>query len=476
MIKEKIFREYDIRGVVGEDFDDASFEMMGRALAQMVCEEDTQRGEHPTVRSVVGVGYDCRLSGPVLRQALINGLLAGGVDVMDCGMGPTPQLYYSVLSRGLSGGVQITASHNPGDQNGLKMMIGSRTLSGESIQTLKNLVLKLSNQPAGEFRNQVTGELTEFDAHSAYLAELISRSRSHVKENHGLKVVIDGGNGVGGLIGPQLLRELGCEVVEIYTEPDGRFPNHHPDPTVVENLVDLQAKVLSEGADLGISFDGDADRLGVVDEAGRPIFGDMLLILYGRQLLSEVERPVIIADVKCSQLFFDVLRQEGAETIMSKTGHSLIKARLKELKAHLAGEMSGHMFFAHRYFGFDDAMHASARLIEILSQERRPLSSLLADLPEVVSTPEIRLDCPDEIKFLVAKRAQSAFPEYQTTTIDGVRVRFAEGWGLVRASNTQPALVLRFEAGNASQLQSYRKIVEGRLEQLISDVTDEIVS
>ncbi|MCL4137580.1 UNVERIFIED_CONTAM: hypothetical protein GTU68_047070 [Idotea baltica] len=268
------------------------------------------------------------------------------------------------------------------------------------------------------------------------------------------------------MIAPSVLRGLGCEVIEMYCEPDGKFPNHHPDPTVMVNIAEMRKRVVDEGADAGIAYDGDADRIGVVDEKGGVIFGDMLLIIYGKQLLKEVDKPMIIADVKCSQLFFDELEKMGATTIMAKTGHSLIKAKLKETNAHLAGEMSGHVFFSHRYLGFDDAMHSSARLVEILSSTEDSLSSMLSDIPMVVSTPELRIDCADEIKFDVVAKAQTAFPEYSVNTLDGARIKFPNGWGLVRASNTQPALVMRFEAQTQAELDEYRGIVETRIAEI----------
>jgi phosphomannomutase/phosphoglucomutase len=348
------------------------------------------------------------------------------------------------------------------------MMVGTRTLSGSAIQELRQLVTEdTASSSDGE---KSPGTLSYFDARSAYVSELIHRSQSYVNRARRLKVVVDGGNGVGGLVGPEVLRQLGCEVIELYTEPDGSFPNHHPDPTVVENLADLRATVLKTRADLGIAWDGDADRIGVVDENGEPLFGDMLLIIFGRQLLKEVDNPIIIADVKCSDSLFSTLSSEGAQTVMAKTGHSLIKGKMKEMGAHLAGEMSGHMFFAHRYFGFDDAIHASARLIEILSNTDQSLSSFLDGVPKLCSTPEIRFDCPDELKFQIVDLATKAFSNYPLVTIDGIRVRFEKGWGLVRASNTQAALVLRFEANDKNALQQYQSQIEGKLSNIIDSL------
>lgn len=465
--KDTIFREYDIRGVVGRDFDAGFAYELGRVLADIVIEAG---GSSAQKRCRVGVGFDCRVSAPEMTAALQEGLTAGGVDCILGGMGPTPQLYYMVFAMNLDGGVQITASHNPGDQNGFKMMVGHRTLSGKDIQEIKRRVFQRarssSKSGVGDGGSREQGQVVSVDARSAYIQELVSRSRPKMGAVRRVKVVVDGGNGVGGLVGPPLLRELGCEVIELYTEPDGNFPNHHPDPTVVDNLKALREVVLREKADVGIAWDGDADRIGIVDENAQPIFGDMLLVIFGRQLLKEVPHPKIIGDVKCSELMFSDLAKRGAETIMSKTGHSLIKAKLKEVKADLAGEMSGHMFFAHRYYGFDDALHASARLVEILSNTTQRVSEFLADLPQTVSTPELRVDCPDEIKFTVAERAKDLFPEFNTNALDGVRVTFPHGWGLVRASNTQACLVMRFEADTQAHLTEYQRIVEDRIRQL----------
>lgn len=464
--KETIFREYDIRGVVGRDFDAGLARALGRAFAAKVRKAFSADDPKRAAELKVAVGYDCRLSGEELRTALSEGLIAGGVSVIDSGMGPTPQLYFTVVTRELAGGIQVTGSHNPGDQNGFKMMVGLKTLSGADIAALKDAVFALTPETPGA---APLAKLEKIDGRTPYIQELINRSKGQMGERK-VKVIVDGGNGVGGLVGPAVLRGLGCEVVELYTEPDGRFPNHHPDPTVLENIEELRRRVVSEKADLGIAWDGDADRIGVVDEKGDPIWGDMLLTIYGRQLLKEVPKPTIIGDVKCSELMFSDLRAKGATTVMSKTGHSLIKAKLKELHAELAGEMSGHIFFAHRYFGFDDALHASARLVEIVSQLQGKVSGILADLPKMVSTPEIRVDCPEEVKFKVAELAKERFPEYEVNTLDGVRITFPRGWGLVRASNTQPVLVMRFEAEGEQELQEYQRLVEDRIAKLRAEL------
>lgn len=458
LANKSIFRKYDIRGVVDKDLDAEFACRLGQALAYIVKREFGAANSIPQF----GVGYDCRSSSPEFKEKFISGLLSQGLDALDCGMGPTPQLYHAVVSRNLSGGVQITASHNPGDENGFKIMVGGRTLSGGDILELRNLVTQEKLHDVKD-----TGAVEICDTRTAYLEDLVKISIHRVSRSRKLKVVVDAGNGVGGLIAPDLLKRLGCEVIELFTEPDGSFPNHHPDPTIADNLLDLRKLVVLHGADFGVAYDGDADRIGVIDERGELIFGDVLLILFGRQLIKEIKNPIIIGDVKCSDLLFRILEEEGAKTEMVQTGHSLIKAKLKDLGAHLAGEMSGHIFFADRYYGFDDAMHATARLVEILSNTECSLSDLLVDIPKSYSTPEIRFDCPEDLKFRVvdevAQAVASDLPAYKISRIDGVRVSFPRGWGLVRASNTQSALIMRFEAQSEEELTEYREEIEQRV-------------
>lgn len=455
-IQEHIFREYDIRGTVGVDLSVEFAELLGRAFAGLL----KDRG-----KSDIVVGWDCRLSSPGYAQALAKGLASEGISVVLTGMGPTPQLYYSIFKRNAGAGIQVTGSHNPADMNGFKLCVGTQTLSGEDIQDLKRRVLKAQLTPA----SQQSASITEVSMREAYTKELIENCKSHMGPRK-LKVVVDGGNGVGGLVGPEVLRNLGVEVIELFCEPDGRFPNHHPDPTELKNIQALIKTVKEKGADFGIGWDGDADRIGVVNEKGEIIFGDMLLLIYGRSILKEVPKATVIGDVKCSSLLFDELKKDGANPVMWKTGHSLIKGKLKELNADLAGEMSGHIFFKHRFFGFDDAIYASARFVEIVSKITGPVSSLLAGLPKVVSTPEIRFDCPEEQKFKIIEQAKKAFSEYKIDTLDGVRISFENGWGLVRASNTQPVLVMRFEGKTASQLEEYQKLVTERIEKIKSSL------
>lgn len=451
-INPVIFREYDIRGTVGTELSPEFARILGRAYGTLATENKLNR---------IAVGHDCRLSSPDYAQALAEGLADEGLDVVLTGMGPTPQLYYSVFANDLGGGIQVTGSHNPPDMNGFKILLGKQTLSGADIQDLKVRCEKvLGKAPAAK-----RGSISKLEVQKAYIQSIIDNCRPHMGPRK-LKVVVDAGNGVGGMVGPAVLRGLGVEVIELYCDPDGRFPNHHPDPTVLKNIQALIKEVKDHKADFGIGWDGDADRIGVVDERGEVVFGDMLLLLYGRAILAEKPGATIIGDVKCSSLLFNDLKGRGANAIMWKTGHSLIKSKLKETHGDLAGEMSGHIFFKHRYFGFDDALYASGRLCEIVSRHTGPMSSLLAGLPQMLSTPEIRVDCPEAIKFAIAKEAQSAFPEFTVDTIDGVRVTFGKGWGLVRASNTQPVLVMRFEAETPQLLEEYKKIVVDRIENI----------
>jgi phosphomannomutase/phosphoglucomutase len=451
-INPVIFREYDIRGTVDTELTNEFARILGRAYGTLARENGCNR---------IGVGHDCRLSSPGYAESLAEGIADEGLDVVITGQGPTPQLYFSVFSLDLGGGIQVTGSHNPPDMNGFKILLGKQTLSGAQIQDLKvRCEAVLKSAPAAK-----RGTISRHEIQQAYINYLIENSRPHMGDRK-LKVVVDAGNGVGGIVGPDVLRGLGVEVIELFCEPDGRFPNHHPDPTELKNIKDLIKAVKEHKADFGIGWDGDADRIGVVDEKGDVVFGDMLLLIYGRAILSEKPGATIIGDVKCSSLLFNDLKSRGANAIMWKTGHSLIKGKLKESNGDLAGEMSGHIFFKHRFFGFDDALYSSARLVEIMSKHNGPLSSLLAGLPAMISTPEMRVDCPEAIKFKIAQEAQSAFKEFQVDTIDGVRVTFDKGWGLVRASNTQPVLVMRFEAESEALLEEYKKTVIDRIEKI----------
>jgi len=430
-----IFREYDIRGVVEDDLTPDVVRDIGRALGS---EAATQQAE------TLAVGRDCRASSEDLRDALIDGITSTGLDVVDVGEVPTPLLYFAVHHHGLDGGVQITGSHNPPEYNGFKMLLGQDAIHGDGIAALR---VRIEDEafveaPSGEVHERPIGE-TYVD----WVADHIELG------DRDLKIVVDGGNGVGGPPAVELYERLGVEVVPLFVEPDGTFPNHHPDPTVPENLEALIAAVKESGADLGVGFDGDGDRIGVVDEKGQIIWGDRLMILLSRSVLEDVPGATIVGEVKCSQTLYDDIEAHGGNPIMWKTGHSLIKACMKANDAELAGEMSGHIFFKHRYFGFDDAVYTGARLLEILSRDPRPLSAHFSDVPETFVTPEIRTPCPESLKFSVASHLAERFASsHEVNTIDGVRVRFDDGsWALVRASNTQPVLVLRAEANTAER-------------------------
>lgn len=426
-----IFRAYDIRGVADRDLTDD----VATAIAHAIATLGHKRGHKP----VMALGRDARLSSPRLHAAFVAGLTRAGVHIHDIGVVATPMLYFAVNTLAVDGGVMITGSHNPAEDNGCKMMLGLGTIHGEDIQELLGLIQK------GDLHIAPTpGNVTAVDIHTPYHAWLTSHITLGPRK---LKVVVDCGNGPTGPISPGILRALGAEVTGLFTEPDGRFPNHHPDPTVEKNLLDLRKAVLDSGADLGIAYDGDGDRIGVLDEQGRVLWGDKLMIVLSRALLAVEPGVAIVGEVKCSQTLFDDIAAHGGRPIMSRVGHSLIKDRMKQEHALLAGEMSGHIFYKHRYFGYDDATYTSCRLLEILSNSQGPLSALLDGVPETYATPELRLGCPDELKFaVVAAVTQKYRSTHEVIDIDGVRVKFADGWGLVRASNTGPVLVMRCES------------------------------
>lgn len=449
-----IYREYDIRGIAGVDFDEAFVEALGRALGTKLRSQRIGR---------IAVSRDCRTTSPAYHKVIKAALRSTGVDVIDIGQCPTPLLYFAVHHLDLLAGVQITGSHNPADYNGFKICIGKTTIYGEQIQELRRIVDKGVFE-RGDGREEAYPIIP---AYQGFLEEQFART------GDGIRVVVDSGNGTGGPVGPAIYRAMGCEVVELYSEPDGRFPNHHPDPTVEANMADLIGAVRKTGAHLGIAYDGDADRIGAVDENGRIIWGDEMMVAFSRSILRDHPGATIVSEVKCSQRLYDDIERHGGNAIMWKVGHSLLKAKMKETGALLAGEMSGHVFFADRYFGYDDAVYAGARLIEILAKSGKKLSSMLADLPGTVFTPELRVDCPDEIKFQLADQARDRFRDlgYDLIDVDGVRIRFDKGWGLIRASNTQPALVMRFEASDQGVLDQYRRIVEGELDSLKARLT-----
>ena len=451
-VPKSIFREYDVRGLVGTQLTPEFAEALGRAYGSAAWE---RLGRAPTL----AVGRDNRPSGAALAASVRRGIAATGAVAVDVGELPTPALYFAVKALDADGGMQVTGSHNPPEFNGFKMVLGGESLHGADILSLWETIVT-ERWRAGEGRETSDGSV-------------LRRYRDAILDRHELdrpvKVVVDCGNGIASVIAESLLTALGAEVTAIFCESDGTFPNHHPDPTVPENLVDLQAAVRRSGAELGIAFDGDGDRIGAVTETGEILYGDQLLIVFGRDAVRRFGRGTrVIFDVKCSEVLPQALRAAGAEPDMWKTGHSLIKARMRELDAPLAGEMSGHMFFGGDYYGYDDALFAAARLLEIVGRESRSgLSPLLADVPRTFSTPEIRVETAEETKFAIVERAASHFAgRYPVNTIDGVRMTFPNGWGLVRASNTQPVLVLRFEATDAESLAAYqREVTEWLIEQ-----------
>jgi len=448
-MKTHVFREYDIRGIYPEELNEETVHELGQAIGTFYQERGARK---------VSLGRDCRLSSPVLFEALRKGLLATGMKIVGVNMVPTPVLYFSLHHLDVDGGVQITGSHNPPEFNGFKVCLGHASVYGKEIQEIRKI------QEARAFESGA-GTYEEADVIAPYTEYLAGRLKSGPVRR---KVVVDAGNGAAGHIAPEIYRRMGFDVVPLFCEPDGRFPNHHPDPTIPENLVDLREKVSETGADLGIAFDGDADRIGVIDRKGQIIWGDRLMVLFSRDLLERHPGAKVIGEVKCSQVLFDDIEKHGGKAIMWKAGHSLIKAKMKEENALLAGEMSGHLFFAEDYYGYDDAIYAGARLLEILSRKEGSLDELLADIPETFSTPEIRMECPEEKKFEVVKRLTEYFKRsYEVIDVDGARVLFDGGWGLIRASNTQPVLVLRFEADTRERLEEIRNSFMEKLKEYI---------
>ena len=447
VIDKNIFREYDIRGIVGEHLNEAVVADLSRAIGTFFVQNGARK---------IAIGFDARESSPVFAKILSDGLNASGIDVISVGQVPTPVLYHTVFTRDVDGGVMITGSHNPPDHNGFKICLGHAALFGEQIREIGAIAEK------GEFvsGSGTSEEIFVLDKYCDDLARRISMGTRPIK------AVIDAGNGMAGVTAVPVFDLLGVEMVKLFVEPDSNFPNHHPDPTVVENLADTIRAVRENGADIGIAFDGDGDRLGVVDETGRILWGDELMVLLSRAVLKERPGATIIAEVKCSETLFDDISAHGGNPVMWKAGHSLIKAKMKETDAALAGEMSGHIFFADRFYGFDDATYAGARVLEILSRSDKTLSELLADLPKTFSTPEIRVDCPDDKKFDVVKSITERFAaDHEVNTIDGARIKFDHGWGLVRASNTQAILVLRCEADSEKHLDEIERAIRSAVKE-----------
>jgi len=443
----EIYREYDIRGVIGEDITEDEFITMGRGFGTYFRDLGKRR---------ILLARDCRLTSPRISEEITEGLISTGCDVLDGGICPTPTFYFGVRHLEADGGLMITASHNPLQYNGFKICRGYDTIYGEEIQRVRKII------ECAEF---LTGKGTRVE--EEIIEPYVERIMSDITVTPGIRVAFDAGNGTGGPIGVRILKSLGCDLHPLYCEMDGTFPNHEPDPTVLDNMKDLIEEVTTHSLLLGIGVDGDADRIGAVDSSGDIVFGDMLLLLFARDVLADHPGASVISEVKSSDRLYKDIEAHGGKAIMWKTGHSLIKNKMKETKAVLAGEMSGHMFFADRYYGYDDAIYASCRLLEILSKTGKSLSELLADVPQSYTTPEIRVECPDAEKFGLVDRLREEFSaQYSIIDVDGVRIVFEDGWGLVRASNTQPALVLRFEARSKNRLAEIKTLVEDALERL----------
>ncbi|HEU4748357.1 MAG TPA: phosphomannomutase/phosphoglucomutase [Gemmatimonadaceae bacterium] len=444
-LSRNIFREYDIRGVAGRDLTEEAATAIAGAYAAFMAESG--------VKGALAVGRDNRPSGGALHRTLVGGLLAAGVDVVDIGIVPTPVAYWSQHKLDVVAGIQITGSHNPPEYNGFKLGLETKPVYGADIQHIYELATR-GAFPKGR------GKLSSDPVIDRYTDDIVARVG---KLERNVKAVLDCGNGAGALVVPKLFSRLGIEPRYLFCESDGTFPNHHPDPTVAKNVEDLIAAVKRDGAEIGIAFDGDADRIGVIDETGEIIWGDYLLIVYARDALARTGKgQSIVFDVKASQALPEAVEKAGGKPVMWKTGHSLIEEKMHETHAPVGGEMSGHMFFSEGFYGFDDALYGAARLLQIVARSGKTVRQLLSDVPRFVSTPEIRVDCPDEKKFGIVKEAQEYFSaKYEVITVDGVRVLFGDGWGLIRASNTQPVLVMRFEARTEEQLERIQSEMQG---------------
>lgn len=449
----QVFREYDIRGIVDQDLSTEFVKCLGKATS-------VYWSEHGITKVVLGM--DARLSSPLFKDILKAAITQSGIDVVDIGLAPTPLMYYALFKLNLEGGIVITGSHNPPDNNGFKIARGKSTIYGAEIQKLR-AYCEQGREVSGH------GQATTYDMLPEYVADILNRIPRPGKR---LKVVLDPGNGAGGAAAMAVFSGLGMDVNAICLEPDGRFPNHHPDPTIAEGINMLRDEVLRRQADIGIGLDGDADRVGVVDSRGRVIYGDMITAILGRAILKRCPGEKIIGEVKCSKVLFDEISKAGGIPIMGKVGHSLMKARLIEEKAALAGEMSGHIFFKDRWYGFDDGIYAAARLLEVLAQVDDP-QALFDALPRMENTPEIRFTCPDEIKFqVVAAFSAYAGSQYQNCNmIDGVRFEQGDAWGLVRVSNTQPVIVMRFEALSRPHCDALEQAVRTKLTAIMQDTS-----
>ena len=450
-MNKEIFREYDIRGDVEKDLTDDVVRNIGRAFAAYM----TEGG-----KKTASIARDCRLSSEHYRDLLVESMVESGLDVIDVGLVPTGLFYYSLFNLDVEGGIMITGSHNPPQMNGFKVAFGKSTIFGEEIQNIRKIIEE------GRFV-QGKGSYREY---KNIVADYFTFLRSNIKLNKQFKIVVDAGNGTGGVIGVPIMREMGQEVVELFCDMDGHFPNHFPDPTVEKNLETLRKTVLEQKAHVGIGYDGDADRIGIIDEKGNIIWGDYLMIIFARDILRENKGASFVSEVKCSKNLFDDIEKHGGKPIMWKAGHSLIKQKMKETGALMGGEMSGHIFFADKFFGYDDAIYASLRFLEIMERDGRPVSEFLSDLPKMYSTPEIRMDCPDNVKFEVVRKLTEYYKtKFKVIDTDGVRVIFEDGWGLVRSSNTQPILVLRFEATSEEALARIQDMVMKDLSRVMKE-------
>ena len=450
-MNREIFRQYDIRGVVDVDLNEEIVETLGKGIGTLLQKQGKMR---------ICLGWDARLSGPSYSDAMTRGLTSTGIDVIKLGMVTTPIFYFSIHHLQTDGGVMITGSHNPPEFNGFKVNVGTDSLYGEGIQDLYRLIEK------GYFLSG-EGTIKSYNV----IPDYIDYMKSAISIDRPLRIALDAGNGTAGLAAPEIFRYHICVTYDLFMEPDGNFPNHHPDPTIPKNLEDLKKIVLQKNLDFGVAYDGDADRIGVIDEKGNVIWGDQLMIIFSRSILRKNPGATIIGEVKSSQSLYDDVALNGGNPIMWKTGHSLIKSKMKEEHALLAGEMSGHIFFNDRYFGFDDAIYASLRLAEIVASSDKPLSEYLADVPKAYSTPEIRFDCPEDKKFGIVSQAVKYFKDadYNVNDIDGVRLNMGDGWGLLRASNTQPVLVMRFEAQTEQRLAEIKALVENKLHEFLKE-------
>jgi len=450
MVNPQIFRQYDIRGLVDKDLTDESLYLIGKGFGSIL--------KRKKLKTTVIAG-DARLSTPRFKKNFIKGLLETGIDVIDVGIMATPVLYYSIWKLDTDAGIMITASHNPSEYNGIKLNIGLQSFYGSDIQDLLKTIQK-ENFESGEGKLSSNDEMS--DLYMKYIIDSIKLERP-------VKVIVDGGNGAGGPYLPPILRELGCEVIEMYCEPDGTFPNHHPDPTVEKYMQDLIKAVKDSDAEVGLGLDGDADRIGVIDEKGKMLYGDQILNIIVRDFLKDNKGESIIADVKCSKNLFDDIKNYGGNPIMYKTGHANIKSKMQELGLKVSGEMSGHVFLKDRFLGFDDAIYVSCRFVEIMSKMKIPVSEFLADQPIMYNTPEIHIPSTDEDKFNIVAKVRDSFTEegYDVNDIDGMRVTFPDGWGLCRASNTTPVLVVRFEAETEERLQEIRELIETKINKFL---------